>query len=98
MSIKIIETNLMYKDDKIVDHQSRIIEYESWDKYVKIFTEYNPDKTPENIKPLLGYMMGGAIHKNATIEKLEYDEFHLRCCITNFANQMSVKLAYMIEE
>ena len=44
---KVIETNLSIEDNNIVDHQSRVIEVDSWDEYIN---EIKEAKCISNIK------------------------------------------------
>ncbi len=92
---KIIETNLsMSKSGAIKDHQSRIVEVNSWEEYCKAFNEY--DGSVVEFKSLTN-MVGNTIPKEVKLYCLEYDEFHLSCNIWNgmFGTK---KLAYLIDE
>jgi hypothetical protein len=91
--IKVIETNLSINNDNIIiDHQSRVIEIESWDSYTNEFAE--------NISIIknscIGSLHGATIPRSATIENLTYDDKHLMCDIINYANMKSKKLAYLV--
>lgn len=88
--IKIIETRLSIKDiDKLVDHQARIIEIESWDEYI------NEIKEGKSIFRH-GSMHGETISPKSTMENLIFDDFHLSCDIINFVGMKSKLLAYML--
>ena len=39
--VKIIETNLLYKDTTLMDHQNRVIEANSWDDYCNAIKNYD---------------------------------------------------------
>jgi len=89
--IKVIETNLSLDDNEnIVDHQSRVIEVESWEDYI--------EEIKENIsvfrKSISGCLSGYTISKKSEISNIIYDEFHLSCDTYNSAGAKSKKLAY----
>lgn len=90
----VIETNLSI-DDKgnIADHQSRIIEVDSWDSYIE---EIKLGITKYRIS-YLGNLGGSSLPRYFKIENLVYDELHLSCDVWNYANMLSKKLAYLVE-
>jgi hypothetical protein len=91
--IKVIETNLSVNlINTIKDHQSRVIEVESWDNYVEEF------KTGSTIvrNSVLGSLHGATIPREAKIENLTYDDFHLMCDVINYLGVKSIKLAYKV--
>lgn len=88
--IKIIETNLFIDNqDQLRDFQSRVIEHESWDKYIEEI---------KNSKCVFhdGTMQGETLPRENKIDNLEYDDFHLNCDVYNRLNIKSRKLAYKI--
>jgi hypothetical protein len=93
--IKIIETNLSMDGDIIKDHQSRVIEVESWDEYLDEIKEY---KCVSRLDMFYN-LNGCTLPKNCRIDKLVYDDFHLSCDVYSFYNNMKTKkLAYKAEE
>lgn len=89
---KIIETNLSMKDGQVYDHQSRIIEAESWDEYIKMYEEYDGFAT-DRFKALSD-MIGNSIPKDVEILNLKYDEKHLSCDLKHKDGWIEKKLAY----
>ena len=93
--IKIIETNLSVDNaETIKDHQSRIVEANSWEDYCRTFREYNGEPVEFNS---LTKMNGRSIPKLVDISNLVYDEIHLSCDIWN-GKFKTKKLAYIIFE
>lgn len=91
--IKVIETNLsMDTADNIMDHQSRIIEVEDWDSFV------NEIKEAKTIlrNSCIGNLHGCTIPKQAKVENIIYDDFHLSCDIYNYVGMKSKKLIYKV--
>jgi hypothetical protein len=91
--IKVIETNLyLDHEDNIKDHQSRVIEVESWDDFI------NEVKEAKCItrSAYLGSMYGVTIPRSAKVENLIYDDFHLACDVYNYAGQKTKKLCYKV--
>ncbi len=90
--VKIIETNLNMDGDTIKDHQSRVIEAESWESFI------------EEIKnarfvirtAIIGVMYGNSVPRSSTIENFISDEKHLSCDIYNYAGDKTRKLAYLV--
>jgi len=90
--VKIIETNLALDESgEIVDHQSRVIEMDSWDSYI------NEIKNMESVyrHSILGSLHGVTLLKHARIENLLHDDYHLSCDVYNRFNTAK-KLAYLI--
>lgn len=92
--MRVIETNLSMKDEVIKDHQSRIIEVNSWEDYCKAFSTYDGDYI-DKFKALTP-LMGCSIPKNAQIKNLKYDDFHLSCEVVLYNGLIDTKLAYLI--
>lgn len=88
----IIETNISYENGKreIEDHQSRIIEVDSWDEYVNTYVN-------KESKLYNGTMSGYNFSIMSTVLNLEFDEFHLTCDIDN-GFVINKKLAYKIQD
>lgn len=92
-TVKIIETNLSISNSgAIKDHQSRIIEVNSWKDYCKAFDEY--DGNAIDFKSLTS-IIGNSIPKEVKLYYLQYDDFHLSCNIWNGIYKTK-KLAYLI--
>jgi hypothetical protein len=91
--VRIIETNLSIDNlGAIQDHQSRVIETESWMLYVD---EFIHGKTIIR-NSCIGSLHGATIPREAKIENLTYDEKHLMCDITNWKSIKSKKFAYLV--
>lgn len=89
--IKVIETNLSVNlDGEIKDHQSRVIEVESWEEYVQ---EIRNEEFIER-KSIIGNLHGKTIPSDVIVDNLVYDDKHLSCDIYNRHGIMSKKLAY----
>jgi len=92
--IKIIETNLSIDENNIIkDHQSRVIEVESWDEYVQ---EVKDAKSVSR-SSVLGSLHGNTIPSSAVVEIISSDDFHLDCDVVNRYGILSKKLAYVIK-
>ena len=77
--VGIIETNLsMNLDGVIMDHQSNIVEADSWEDYCKSFKEY--DGKAIRFKSLI-HTEGNTVNNKNVIEQLTYDSFHLSCYV-----------------
>lgn len=90
---KVIETNLSMLNDTIVDHQSRIVEVESWESYIEEF------KTIKSInrKSLGGCGNGATIPKHIIrVSDLKYNDFHLSADVHFENGWVTKKLAYLI--
>jgi hypothetical protein len=93
--IRIIETNLsMNNENVIIDHQSRVVEAESWECYIK---EIQEGKTVIR-SSIYGSLHGNTIPPKSEINNLVFDEFHLKCDITNYLGLKTKKLAYLIDK
>ena len=89
--IKIIETNLSIdKENTIKDHQSRVIEVDSWESYVIEIK----DAESVSRNSVIGDLHGFSILPEARIENLTYDDFHLDYDMINRFGMKSKKLAY----
>lgn len=82
----------MTRGGQIKDHQARIVEVESWDVYVESFQNY--DGKSVEFKSLTS-MIGNSINREEHLYNLEYDDFHLSCCISNSIFETK-HLAYLI--
>ena len=92
--IKIIETNLSMEGDIIKDHQSRVIETDSWEGFIdEIKTHKFVMRTA-----ILGSLYGNTVPRSSKVENLIYDDKHLSCDVYNYANMKTRKLAYLINE
>lgn len=89
--IKVIETNLsLHLNDEIIDHQSRVIEVESWEEFV---SEIKEGRTVNRD----GTMYGTSVPRQSRIENFKSDDFHLSCDIYNYADIKTKKFAYLIK-
>jgi hypothetical protein len=90
----IIETNIsLDENNNFVDHQSRVVEVDSWDELVQEVI----DKKPVIRKAYLGSMYGVTIPKGCTIENLVVKDYHLSCDITTYNELKSKKLLYLVK-
>ncbi len=80
--------------NNIMDHQSRIVEVNSWEDYCKAFKEYNG--VPIEFKSLTS-IIGSTIPKDMDIYNLEFDDCHLSCNMWN-GRFGTKKLAYLVIE
>lgn len=84
----VIETNISYDNlGDFCDHQSRVIEVESWEKYIESYTNNSPKK-------FNGTMCGYNFFNNYKMSGLQYDEYHLCCDFDNGTK----KLAYRLQD
>lgn len=96
--IEVIETNLIIDENNIIrDHQSRVVEADSWDTYCDANKNYNGKAVFFKSK----VMKGNSIQSNCKISNLEYDEMHLSCNITKLKDNgeeifTDKRLAYRI--
>ena len=94
--VKIIETFLSMKDGKVFDHQSRIIEAESWGEYVNYYKEnIKSDRQHSKFKSLTS-LFGDPLPRYGDITDLKYDECHVSCYHTNSGGMITTKLAYLL--
>lgn len=92
--VQIIETNLSVTSDGLVkDHQSRIVETNSWNEYCKAFEEYSGEEVKFKV---LSQPSGASLCSNYKMENLKYDDFHLSCDAHNGYFGIK-KLASLIE-
>ena len=89
---KIIETNISMKDGQVYDHQSRVVEADSWDEYIEMYEEY--DGSPIDRFKAISEMIGNSIPKDVEILNLKYDEKHLTCGFKHKDGWIEKKLAY----
>lgn len=94
--VKVIETNLSIKDGKVFDHQSRMVEAESWTEYVDYYKQnIKSDRKQSKFKTVQG-MFGGSLPRYGDLSELKYDDFHLSCYHTNPYGMVTMKLAYCV--
>lgn len=103
--MKIVETNIIHSGLEIEDHQSRVLEIESWDKYCDLYRWYEGEavhqtdvSTGRKYTNVFNNLVGCILPKNATITDLKIDEVHLTCNMTLFNGNMYYKLAYVVEK
>ncbi len=90
---KIIETHLSTSISGEFDHQSRVIEVESWEDYI----EDIKNKKSVEYQDLLGSMSGRTLPiRDFEIRSLRFDEYHASCTIINFKGQITEKVMYRI--
>ena len=91
---RIIETNLSI-DDKgnIADHQSRIIQVESWESYIE---EIKSGETKYRMS-YLGNLHGCSLPKFCRVDNLAFDDFHMSCDVCNSQNALSKKFSFLVD-
>lgn len=91
--IKVIETNLSIDNENTIkDHQSRVIEVESWGGYIEeIMNEESIER-----KSVIGSLHGKTVPSYATVRNLIYDDFHLSYDIYNKFDIKGKKLAFKV--
>lgn len=98
--MQIVEINISsYIDgniDYLADTQARVIECESWDKYVGYFIEYNGEAVGDYIS-VNGHLIGFVLPKMAEIYDLEYDDHKLICTVYTCVNQAIKKIACVVQ-
>ncbi|MEL3959506.1 hypothetical protein NST17_20350 [Caldifermentibacillus hisashii] len=93
--VKVIETNLSLQvNNDIIDHQSRVIEVDSWESYVN---EIKECKTVTR-NSIIGNLHGTTLPRESRVDNLQYDDFHLQCDVYNYAGMRTKKLVYLIKE
>ena len=92
--VKIIETNLLYKDTTLMAHQNRVIEANSWDDYCNAIKNY--DSKAIKFRSLTS-IYGATIPREATIQNLKYDDIHLSCDVITRVGCLAKKLAFLWE-
>jgi hypothetical protein len=93
----VIETNISYDGNgNLHDHQSRVIEIDTWKEYCDLYTYYNGDYVGDKYMSY-GLLSGCVLPKNAEISELEYNEFHLKCKLKLYNGNIQYKLAYILE-
>lgn len=93
--VKVIETNLSLKQGcDVKDHQSRVIEVESWDTYLEEI------KVGECVTRMscLGDMYGCSIPKKCRVFNFVYDDTHASCEVILWDGTITKKLMYRILE
>lgn len=96
--MKIVETNILYSDKGLEDHQSRILEVSSWEEYCDLFIKYDGNSNGERYKCVYHPMIGCVMPKNASITDLKIDDYHLTCHIKLWNGFPEYKLAYVVEK
>ena len=98
--MQIVEINISsYIDGNInylADMQARVIECESWGKYISYFTEYNGEAVGDYIS-INGNLRGFVLPRRAEIYDLECDDHKLTCTVYNYANQATKKIACVVQ-
>jgi hypothetical protein len=91
--IKVIETNLSLDyENNIHDHQSRVIEVNSWEDFVEEIKEANSIIR----NSIIGSLHGTTLPRESKVENLSYDDRHLMCDVINRFGMKSKKLVYKI--
>lgn len=90
---KVIETNLMlYQGCEIKDHQSRVIEVDSWDSYLR---EVKNGKCVSRMS-YIGNLIGCTIPKACKVLDFVSDERHASCTVILWNGFVTKKLMYRV--
>ncbi len=90
---KVIETNISHDDEgNFKDHQSRVIEVESWEL---LKDEINRRESVDR-KSAIGTMMGRTLPINCKVPDIEWDEKHGSCMVISLKGNVTKKLFYRI--
>jgi len=91
--IKVIETNLSIDEENTIkDHQSRVIEVESWKEYI----EEIKDAKSVSRSCFIGSLHGNTIPQEVRTENLVHDDNHLSYDIINRFGIKSKKLSFKV--
>ncbi len=93
--VKIIETNILTRRGEITDHESRVIEVESWEQYVEeIKNGVSVDRND-----IIGTLDGASLRRYCKIgiENLVVENHRLQCDVLA-KGRVSKKLAYLVNE
>lgn len=91
----IIETNVSMKDGIAIDHQSRVVEANSWADYIKYYKQnLEPDRKHSKFKSLTG-LPGDSLPRYGDIIDFKYDDFHLSYYHINCQGVITLNLAYL---
>lgn len=92
--VKVIETSISVDDDNnIFDHQSRVVEVESWSSYLE---EYQRCESVYREDAIGTLMSGVSLPKKCKISKFECDATHAMCHLISKDGWQSKKLMYLI--
>lgn len=100
--VKIIETHIIqdYYDMTILDHQSRVVEFSSWEEYVDMIKNYtaNGKLSTKKLYDIVGCLNGISMTRNCIIKHFKSDDMHLDChFITPYGHREDL-LAYLIKD
>lgn len=92
-TIKIIEINVF---EDFSSFQSRIIEVESWDYIINLFTSAEENTRPDVFNDIFNSKSTGVIlPRQSRIENLQYDDFRLSCdVICHTRNKKLIQRVY----
>lgn len=81
----VIEINYsLDNEDNIKDYQIRIIECESWSKYLRIYLDHKNNPKRVEFPSVFGYLSGPSISKSDTIEKkICMSMYYFSCILMN---------------
>lgn len=91
-TVKVIETNISMKNGDIFDHQSRVVEVNSWEDYCKTFEEY--DGSAIGWFNSITSIVGNSIPKDVIILNLTYNDHNLTCEFKHRDGWIGKKLSY----
>ena len=95
MSALVIETNLLIHDNDIKDHQSRVIEVESWESLQE---EVTNNKSVDR-KSFLGSLYGLTLPRGCKVMSYKFDDRHGECVVLRMNDEvLTKKLFYKIGE
>lgn len=90
----VIETNISIDDKgQIADHQSRIIQVESWESYIE---EIKSGETKYRTS-YLGNLHGRSLPRVYRVDNLVFDDFHMSCDVYNSQDALSKKFSFLVD-
>ena len=99
--MQIVEINMSMADinnsiNCLKDMQARVIECESWDKYVSYYTKYNGEPIGDYVS-VNGGLAGFVLPKMAQIHDLVYDDHKLTCVVYLSDYHITKKIACIVQ-
>lgn len=96
--VKIIETNLFVRSDNTIrDHQSRIIQANSWDEYISYYEKNKESDREHSPFQSLTSLIGDTLPRYGDIIIFDYDGLHSYCEVVNPYGVRMIILANLIE-
>lgn len=99
--MQIVEINISMADvndslNYLKDMQARVIECESWDKYVSYYTEYDGTPVGDYVSVNCG-LAGFVLPKMAEVYDLDYDDHKLTCVVYLSKYHITKRIACVVQ-